>query len=112
MHVIVGMVAFVCGVVCAMTSNFTLLQIVDRVNERLPQERQFEFFIWYWSKYQRLFAEYKRLYPDGGLLGKFLISTALVPACFFIGIWGSDSLYSEICVTESWIDQWESLADK
>jgi hypothetical protein len=87
-HIFVGAFALVCGSVCAMTSSFTVFHMVDKVNERLPEERQFAHLGWYWSKYERLFAEYKRLYPDGSLLRRFRVLAVLVFVCFFICAWG------------------------
>lgn len=87
-HGIVGIAAFVCGVVCAVTGSVVVFEIVDRVNEKLPEERQFSHLWWYWSKYQRLFSEYRRLYPDGGLLRRFRMLAVLLFACFVVSAWG------------------------
>ena len=87
-HVLLGVIAFLCGVVCAITSSFVVFQMVDKVNARLPGERQFSHFWWYWSKYERLFAEYKRLYPFGSLGRKFRILVVLLFAFFFAAVWG------------------------
>jgi hypothetical protein len=87
-RLIVGILALVCGSVCAMTASLTAFRMVDTVNEKLPEERQFAQLGWYWSKYQRLFAEYKRLYPDGTLLRRFYILASLMFACFFMCAWG------------------------
>jgi len=87
-HVIIGISAFICGVVCAIASSFVVFHMVDKVNEGLPEERQFSQIWWYWSKYERLFAEYKRLYPDGGLLRRFRILAVLLFACFLVCVWG------------------------
>jgi hypothetical protein len=40
-HTIVGVIALVCVAICGITSSFVMLQIVDRVNERLPDKQQF-----------------------------------------------------------------------
>ena len=87
-HIIVGISAFLCGVVCAIASSFVVFQMVDKVNARLPEEHQFSHFWWYWSKYQRLFAEYKRLYPDGGLGKRFCILGVLLFVSFIATAWG------------------------
>ena|SRR5215469_9252207 len=83
-----GKAAFVCGVACAITSSVVISEMVDRVNEKLPQERQFSHLWWYWEKYQRLFSEYRRLYPDGGLPRRFRILAVLLFACFVVSAWG------------------------
>jgi hypothetical protein len=87
-HAIVGIIAFVCGVVSAISSSFVVFQMVDKVNDKLPEERRFSYIWWYLSKHQRLFAEYKRLYPDGGLLRRFRILAVLLVACFLVTVWG------------------------
>ena len=86
---IIDIAAFICGLACAAMSTFVVFQIVDKVNDRLPRERHFSHLWWNWSKYERVFAEYKRLYPDGGLVRMFLVLGALLFACFFVGAWGS-----------------------
>jgi hypothetical protein len=87
-HVIVGIIAFVCGVACAIASSFVVFEMVDRVNDKLSEEQQFSHIWWYWSKYQRLFAEYKRLYPNGRLRRRLRIMSVLLFACFVICAWG------------------------
>jgi hypothetical protein len=87
-HLVIGVVAFVSGVLCAITSTFVVFQMVDRVNDKLPEDRQFSHLGWYWSKYGRLFAEYKRLYPEGTLLQRFRILAAVLFVCFFVSAWG------------------------
>jgi hypothetical protein len=52
-HVIVGIVAFICGVVCAITTTVVVFEMIARVNEQLPEERQFSPLWWYPSKYSR-----------------------------------------------------------
>jgi hypothetical protein len=87
-HAVVGIVAFVCGVGCAITSSVVVSEMVDRVNEKLPEERHFSHLWWYWEKYQRLFLEYRRLYPDGGLLRRFRILAVVLFASFVVSAWG------------------------
>jgi hypothetical protein len=60
-HVIVGIVAFICGIVCAITATLVVFEMVARVKEKLPEERQFSPLWWYPSKYSRLFAAYGKL---------------------------------------------------
>jgi hypothetical protein len=87
-HFVIGIAAFVSGVLCAIGSTFAVFQMVDRVNERLPEERQFSHLGWYLSKYGRLFGEYKRLYPEGSLLQRFRILAVVLFVCFFVCVWG------------------------
>jgi hypothetical protein len=63
-------------------------EMIDKVNEKLPTEEQFGVLWWSVSKSQRLNREYKRLYPDGGLLLKIRVLTALIFACLLVCAWG------------------------
>ena len=67
----IGIIALWSGAICGIGSNWVIFQMVDRVNERLPGEQSFASLGWYWSKYRRLFGEYKKLYPDGNLVQRF-----------------------------------------
>jgi hypothetical protein len=87
-HLVVGIVAFVCGVACAIASSLVCSEMVDRVNDKLPEESQFSRLWWYWSKYQRLYAEYKRLYPDGDPLRAIRLLQVLGFASFVVLAWG------------------------
>lgn len=53
-HIIVEIGAFMCGVVCAITATLVVFEMVDRVNEKLPEDRQLSPLWWYPSKYSRL----------------------------------------------------------
>ena len=64
------------------------MEMVDKVNDLLPKGEQFAPLGWYYSKNRRLKREYKRLYPDGRLLLKVRVLTALMFACLLICAWG------------------------
>jgi hypothetical protein len=87
-HGVIAITAFICGVACAIASSFVVSQMVDKVNDKLPEERQFSHTWWYWSKYQRLFADYKKVYPNGPLLRTLRIMGVLVFVCFLATVWG------------------------
>jgi hypothetical protein len=87
-RIIIGIVGLVCMSICAMLGTFKSFEMIDKVNERLPKEKQFESLGWYSSKYQRLDREYRRLYPDGRLLMQVRILGALGIACSLISGWG------------------------
>ena len=87
-HVIVGTVGFICGLLCAITATLVVFEMVGRVNEKLPEERQFSPLWWSPSKYSRLFAEYRRLYPSGTDLRRFGFLAALLFACLLVCVWG------------------------
>jgi hypothetical protein len=84
----IGIAAFVSSVLCAIALTFVVFQMVDNVNEKLPEERQFSHLGWYWSKYGRLLAEYRRLYPESSLLRRFRILSMVLFVCFFVSAWG------------------------
>jgi hypothetical protein len=44
-------VAFACALACALIASFAVFEIVDKVNGRLPVERQFALLGWHWFKY-------------------------------------------------------------
>jgi hypothetical protein len=85
---IVGIVALACVSACGMLATYANYEMMEKVNELLPKEEQFGPLGWYFSKHKRLRREYKRLYPDGRLLLKVRLLTALMFACLFICAWG------------------------
>jgi hypothetical protein len=87
-HVIVGIVAFICCLVSAITGALVVFEMVDRVNERLPEDRQFSHAWWYASKQKRLLIEYERVDPDGGLARRWLMLVVLLFASGFVSAWG------------------------
>jgi len=64
------------------------LQMVDQVNNKLPQDGQFGELGWYWLKTRRLHREYARLYPSGHLLRKVYICWGLGLLSFLVVAWG------------------------
>ena len=87
-RVVVGIAALVCVSICGMISTFASWEMMDKVNEKLPKEEQFAALWWYASKSMRLHREYKRLYPDGRLLLRVRVLTALAIACLLVWGWG------------------------
>ncbi len=86
-HIVVGIASLVCVSTCGMISTFANWEMMDKVNEKLPREEQFAALGWYLSKNLRLHREYKRLYPDGRLLLKVRVVTAIMFACAPISLW-------------------------
>lgn len=84
---IVGILALVCVSVCGIASSLVSLEMVERVNERLTKDQQFELLGWYWPKVQRLWREYKMLYPGGSLLRRLRILGVLMFACLLTCVW-------------------------
>jgi len=91
-RLIIGLVALVFIPICGMTATFKTFEAVDKVDDKLPQDQQFDHAWWYPSKYQRLHREYKRLYPEGRVLFQFRIATALMFVCLLICGWGFGTL--------------------
>lgn len=70
-----------------MLSALANVQMVDKVNEKLPKENQFPPLGWYWSKTLRIHREYKRLYPSGHLSRNVRVLAGLMFACVMISAW-------------------------
>jgi hypothetical protein len=64
--------------VCGLLSTVAGWRMVDKVTEKLPNENQFAYWGWYWSKTLRLHREYNRLYPSGPLSRRVRILGGLV----------------------------------
>lgn len=84
----VGIAALVCVSICGLLSALLGFEMIDKVNEKLPKEEQFESLGWYTEKTLRLHREYKRLYPDGQLLLRDRVVIALGIVCLLICAWG------------------------
>lgn len=63
------------------------IDLVDKVNRRLPEAEQFEELFWGYLTTQRLFPEYRRLYPDGPLSRRRRILIAAGLFCLLIVAW-------------------------
>ena len=85
---IVGIVALGCVSVCGLVATIANFEMMEMVNEKLPKGEQFAVLGWYFSKRQRLHREYERLFPDGHLLLRVRVATALMFACLLICAWG------------------------
>jgi hypothetical protein len=86
-RLVIGLAAWICGVVCAITSGGLHLSAVERVNERLPADKAIEPLGWHVDKYWLLRHEYRRLYPDGKLLRKSKKFQIACLVSFVIGAW-------------------------
>jgi hypothetical protein len=85
---IVGITALIGASVCGIIATLLNFEMIDKVNERLPEDRRLAWLGWYPFKYQRLKQKYKRLYPDGRLRLRVRIATAVMFACLLICAWG------------------------
>jgi hypothetical protein len=86
-RLIIGVIVLVCLPVCGIASSLVSFEMAEKVNERFPKDQQFALLWWYWPKIQRLWREYKMLYPDGSLLRRLRILGALMFACLFTCVW-------------------------
>lgn len=67
-----------------LSASITQFAIVDAVNEKLPENEQFNHLGWYLTKTARLRREYRRLYPTGNLLRRQRILWALALFCLIV----------------------------
>jgi hypothetical protein len=72
-----GVVFLAAGAICVLLTSLKTLEMVDRVNERLPQEERFEPLGWYLPKQMNLWRAYRTIYPNGTLLSRIHFLTAL-----------------------------------
>jgi hypothetical protein len=86
-RIILGILALACVPVCGLMSTFASLEMVDKVNEKLPKTEQFEQFNWYAEKMVLLHREYKRLYPCGQLSCKVRVLAGLMFASLLTCAW-------------------------
>jgi hypothetical protein len=86
-RLIVGLIAWACGVACAMYSAFYSWTALDQVNEKLPVKERFWPLFWGFDSRWKLHHEYRRLYPEGQLLRKARYYVVAFFACFLIAFW-------------------------
>jgi hypothetical protein len=82
----VAITAIVFTATAGVYSTIVFQQIVDAVNQRMPQHQNDSLW-WSWLKYRRVIAEYRRLYPDRTLEGKYRISVAAAFVSLFALAW-------------------------
>jgi len=87
LRIIIGILAIAGVSTLGLLSTVTSYKMVDQVNALLPRERRFSDFGWWAGKRLRLHTEYRQLFPDGNLLTRFWIITALMFACMLVLAW-------------------------
>jgi len=70
--------------VCGLLSTFAIFEMVDKVNDKLPETERFDHLGWHYFKHLRLNRKYRTLYPDGKLLKRVRMLTVLIFASGFI----------------------------
>jgi hypothetical protein len=86
--IVVAIAAFVFAAIAGVYSTIVFRQIVDAVNQRLPQEQQFDPLWWHWPKNRRLMTECRRHYPDRTLEIKYGILVAAAFVSLLVAVWG------------------------
>jgi hypothetical protein len=84
---IVGVSALLCASACGLITTLAHYQMMDEVNDKLPDQERFDPIGWYWLKSQRLRREYKRLCPHGGLVTRIRLIFGIMIACLLVSIW-------------------------
>ena len=69
-----------------LTATITQFAIVDAVNEKLPENEQFNHLGWYLTKTARLRREYRRFYPTGKLLRRQYILWSVMLVCLLAAV--------------------------
>ncbi len=87
-RIIAGIIALLGVSICGLVAAFLNFEMIDKVNEKLPADENFNWIGWYPAKYQRLKQEYRRLYPEGRLPSKIRVATAIMFACLAVCAWG------------------------
>ena len=88
LRLVVGVVAIVGVSVCGMVGTFVNFEIVDRVNENLPADQQYSWIGWHAEKTGRLFSDYRKFYPNGGLIRRLYLVSAIGVSFLVLSAWG------------------------
>lgn len=57
-------------------ANAVVFEVVRAINQQSPPDDQEALYVWHPSKWERVTAKYKILFPEGNLLKKFWAYTA------------------------------------
>jgi hypothetical protein len=87
-RIIVGVIALVCVSVCGILATFSNFEMIDKVNDKLSDTENFAQLGWYLSKMRKLSREHRTFCPDGRLLLRVRILTAIMFVCVFIAARG------------------------
>jgi hypothetical protein len=83
----IGFAALLCTAASGLVGTVLWFEMVDKVNQQLPASEQFGHLVWWFPTSHRVVREYKKLYPNGDLLRKRWILSALALACLFLCAW-------------------------
>lgn len=88
LRLVVGVLAIVGVSVCGLVCTFVNFEIVDRVNENLPADKQYSWIGWHAEKTGRLFSDYRKFYPTGGLIRRLYFVSAIGGCFLVLSAWG------------------------
>jgi hypothetical protein len=76
-QLVIQVVLFLVSISCIISAGIITSSIIEMVNRKLPQDQQISPLGGYYSKYKKITWEYRRLYPNGRLIVKMRLLTAL-----------------------------------
>ena len=76
-----------CVSVCGVLATFASFEMVDKVNENLPEVEKFGHLAWSLSKRSRLYRTYRKFYPNGRLILRVRILSGLMFASLLVAAW-------------------------
>lgn len=83
-RLVVAFVILLCVGGFGLAGAINAFAIIEAVNAKLPAEDQFDPFWWYPPKTLRLHEQYRRLFPDGGLVRRQGILTSIMLLCIVL----------------------------
>lgn len=86
---VVSTVFFLIGIGCMLRANLLFREIVVEINRLIPTERAISLAGFVRYRFFEILGEYRRLYPDGKLVLRLSIWSAVGFACLFgsVGYW-------------------------
>lgn len=80
-RIVAGLVIFLGVPVFGCAGTIAGFRVIEAVNAKLPERERFEPFGWYLPKYLRLRDAYYHLYPEGQLLRRQGVFSAIMLGC-------------------------------
>jgi hypothetical protein len=89
MHGLIGAAGFVSMIVYCLRATFANFDIVDAVNERLPEPDRYSYLGWNPLKSLSLLDDYVRFFPEGDLIHRLRYLQMMAIFCGFFFLWGA-----------------------
>jgi hypothetical protein len=86
-RIVVAITAMIVVSIAGLYSSIVFQQMVDAVNQRLPQDEQLNPLGWYWTKYRKLLVKYRQFYPDRALEKRVTTLGAIGFAALLVAVW-------------------------